>query len=213
MKTKNNIKNELVIFEEIDKRLKTRRDLKDNIFPLSTTHRKELRNLKDRNISGLKDRLSILKDLKSKEFYNNNKEIIEQKTLSIISQVDNLNKSFAECILKINVEIDKIKEIESLSEMDKIKIDRYYNISKYVIINDEHIVVYSVHEKAIEKGLRELFNDQFGIKFDEINVKINKLLEQYEEAINFGDLELVKEIYYTLKEMDKFIDHIAKIKV
>lgn len=49
--------NELVIANKIEKKLRTKRPEKDRVFPLSPTHRKELRQLRDRNISGINLRL------------------------------------------------------------------------------------------------------------------------------------------------------------
>ena len=54
----------------IDNRLKSK---DNNIFPLSPTHRKELRDILSRNIGDLKIKLNLIKDRKFKEFKQKNK--------------------------------------------------------------------------------------------------------------------------------------------
>jgi hypothetical protein len=73
--------------------------------------------------------------------------------------------------------------------------------------------IYEVRENHIRNFVRKSFDDKYKISFDEIENFIKKMNETYEEAINFGDLELVKKIYYYLKDSDKLFKKIEDMKI
>jgi hypothetical protein len=204
--------NDLMIVGKIEKRLRTPRIKEENVFPLSPTHRKELRALRDKNISGVKSRLQDIQRMKKDEFFNKYREKIEEKANVINPQVKKLNEKFEELKTEVNNRIEEIKKLENESNMDNISVDSdYSDIARLKTLKSTR--VYSKDSKAIEKALKNMFEERFGERFKTVQQKIDKMLEQYEEAINFGDLEIVKELYYSLKDADGFLDEVAKIKV
>jgi len=49
--------------------------------------------------------------------------------------------------------------------------------------------------------------------FKEVRNLIDDMNTKYEEAINFGDLEIVKELYFILKDGDKFLEKLINLEV
>lgn len=57
------------------------------------------------------------------------------------------------------------------------------------------------------------FHEKYNESFTKVREEIDAAERAYEEAINFGDLQMVKDIYFMLKSGEKFIDKVSKIKV
>lgn len=204
--------NDLVIVEKIEKRLRAKRPASDNVFPLTPTHRKELRQLRDGNISGLRSRLSDIRSIKQDEFFNKYRKKAEKQIVNVDSQVKVLNNSYESLSNEIKLRINGIKKLETECDMIYISINHDYNdISSLYDFKSKR--TYSKNKRAVETQLKKMFNEKFQDKFKQVQDKIDKMLEQYEEAINFGDLEIVKELYYSLKDADRFLDKVSKIKV
>ena len=203
---------DLMIVEKIEQKLRKTRKPEENIFPLSPTHRKELRQLRDENISGIQKRLHNIKKLKTEEFFKKYKEKISQKTKIIDVQVTMLTKAYEKMREEINKKIKSMKELEETCDLENIRINSGWgNLEQLKEFNETRR--YSRNEEAVERKLKKMFEEKFGEKFEEVQQKIDKMLEQYEEAINFGDLEIVKELYYSLKDADGFLNEVSKIKV
>lgn len=204
--------NDLMIVGKIDKQLREKRPEKDNVFPLSPTHRKELRKLRDSNISGLKERLYNIMKVKKEEFFTKYRDKIENEADKVNPKIDKLNKKFNDMINDLRKSTRELVALEEELGMDNIAVDRDWN--DICALEDKHYKrEYKKDTKLIKKTLEDMFEKQFGEKFSEVQKKIDKMLEQYEEAINFGDLEIVKELYYQLKDADGFLDSVSKLEV
>ena len=74
-----NNKNELVNLQKLSNKIDVilRNNKENNIFPLSPTHRKELRKLKNVNVGNLRTQIQIIKTDKLNKYldYHKNKEI------------------------------------------------------------------------------------------------------------------------------------------
>jgi len=205
--------NELILVDKMEKRL--RQPQEPRVFPLTPTHRKELRQLRDRNIGELKNRLRNIKQMKKEEYARKYKRELELESKKYPLFCQELNSDWKKIIDKINKIIsdrknfeDKHKEIiakfnldcdwSEISELKPTALRRNYQVNI---------------PKVSEDLAKKEFEQKYGKSFEETNNKIDLLVTMYEEAINFGDLEIVKEIYYKLKEADKFIERVSQIKV
>lgn len=207
--------NELTIIEEIDKKLQMSNG---NVFPLTPTHRKELRQLKSRNVGDLRTQLRVIKDAKKEEYYIKHKVKVEKEIQKKISLLNNLNKDWEERLALIINIIQKRKELEEKNKKVIEEIGIYHDYGNISSLNIDYIKkecreikvdVPKISYRILSKEFKEKFSDDFN-NFDEM---IDKLNTSYEEAINFGDLSIVKELYYKMKDADKFLEKIRKLEV
>lgn len=72
----------------------------------------------------------------------------------------------------------------------------------------------SIEPKKVSESIAEKeFAEAYGEKFDEVSKIIDDLVTKYEEAINFGDLEIVKKLYYIMKDSDDFFKSISNLEI
>lgn len=205
--------NELVLVDKMEKRL--RQPQEPRVFPLTPTHRKELRQLRDRNIGELKNRLNNIKQIKKEEYARKYKNELELESKKYLLVCQELNNDWKKIIEKVNKMISDRKKFEDKQKeiIEKLDLDcNWSGISQLQPITSKRKYKINIPGVAQQLGKKE-FEKKYGKAFEETNKKIDLLVTMYEEAINFGDLEIVKEIYYKLKEADKFIERVAKIKV
>lgn len=206
--------NELVLIDKIDKRLQEKRE--PIVFPLTPTHRKELRTLRDRNIGDLRNRLRTIKSLKLEEFEKKYEKEIQERFSNEKKVCETLNEDWKK----------RIKEIIKILSMRKCFEKKHNN--KFLKLSIDYTTLSELDEKRVKNTKRDFsFNEQeatkdiskeefdkkFSKAFEEVDKKIDEVNTQYEEAINFGDLEIVKELYYIMKKADKFFERISNIKV
>ena len=207
------MKNNLIVIDKIKTQIRKPNNIE--VFPLSPTHRKELRKLRNDNISDLKTRVSFIKDEKLKEFEKKHAEFINKKISEEQNKITSLNNNWKQLLENICKLIKERKKFE-----DKFKI-QYYSISNdYSAIPSLKIPdirnyqrKYCINNNQSIKIIKEMFNEKYGTFFNEINEKISEINTLYEEAINFGDLNMVKELYYKFKDADGFLNQIQNLKV
>lgn len=210
------MKTELTLYDKIESQLQERRPT--TVFPLTATHRKELRELRDRNVGNLRTKLSFIKSEK-RDFYTKQYIAdIETEVGKKLAHVDKVNSSFVDMISKIKSLVEKQREIEAKAlesigscstengydEIEQLRVDAISNNYRRLKVD------VSAQSKSIAS---DEFDKKYGTLFQEAGDKIDKLNEMYEEAINFGDLEQVKEIYYMFKNADSFLDNVAKLEI
>lgn len=204
--------NELIIID-VDKSLKIKRN--EIVFPLTATHRKELREFKNRNIGNLKSQINTIRKMKLTEYkekyWKELKIIIDDKK----EKIEELNKDFEKRILLIRNIINQRIEIENEnSELIKLcYIDYTYDIADLENVKKDIKRVLSIEDSKIASLLEEEFKNKYNESFIIVQKKIDKLEELYEEAINFGCLEQVKRIYYVLKDTEQFVNNINNLKI
>ena len=205
------MKNELMLADNIEKKLQEKRE--PPIFPLTPTHRKELRQLRDRNIGGLKDRLSAIKSLKRDEYEKKYAKQIEADIGKYEGVAEQLNRNW-ECLLtKINKIIEQRKEFEEKIGIAKLDLKNdWEGLGKLELFSTNRKFSFDREEQSLNIA-REEFEAKFDDKFNEISKKIDVIVTQYEEAINFGDWEIVKKLYYMMKGADKFFDKVSSLKI
>jgi hypothetical protein len=215
-KTKTNTK-ELII--------KSNKDL--NVFPLSPTHRKELKQLKDNNIADLRKRFYTIKRLKSEEFKekhtNKIKEIVE-KNLKVCEE---LNKNYYDFLNSLYSLSKHYKDLEKENIGEFIRRQNLYNsdfldlsnstkeefIKHFSNKNDKNKQIYYVNESYINTFIEKEFKRKFNKKFDNFLKYIDELEEKFKESVVFGDLLTCKDIYFKMKECDKKLDELNDLEV
>jgi len=206
--------NELILIDKIEKRLKERRE--PVIFPLASNHRKELRQLKETNIGNLRERLRIIKILKKDEYIKKYKEHIESTLKGYEKKCHFLNDDWLKRVTKIKEIIQERRDLEKSNKMLNIQIKTDYGWLNDLNGTDE---TNTRREFIFNKAdaIKRISNDEFENKFNEsfkaVEEKIDDVMTKYEEAINFGDLEIVKELYYIMKKADSFFNKIERLKV
>ncbi len=185
----------------------------ESVFPLTPTHRKELRALRNSVIGDLNSRVGTIKKLKLAEYEKKYSEQIlsEQKNEHLVSE--KLNEKFTAMLEKINSLIAKQKDFQDKQNVSLLSCDSGYgDISSLNQVTSRRRYYFNEMEKAKQLS-KVYFDEQYGKAFEDSRKKIEELNVLYEEAVNFGDLEMVKNLYYTMKGADKFLEKISNLKV
>jgi len=216
MKNEKTKDNYLIVIESIDKRLQQKRNTE--VFPLSPTHRKELRELKNRNIGELNTRLRDIKKLKREEYFKKYSEEIKKEFQNKEQIVERLNNNWIVVLKKINSIIEDRKKFESSFDLENMDINTGYSSVSHLSVIDEsnsnfrRRISFNADEVSLNISKDE-FNKKYGKAFDGVQKIIDTITTQYEEAINFGDVEIVKELYYKMKSSDGIFKKISEIKI
>ena len=205
------MKNELMIVDKIERQLKEKRE--PTIFPLTPTHRKELRQLRNANVGDLRDRLSNIETLKKEEYQNKYSKVIEKELEKYEKNCNILNDDWKNILEKINKLLSDRKKFEEDHEVNKLTLKTDYgdvvNLDKIKFSRE-----YSLDRKQKSLDIaEEEFNKKYGANFKQVQKKIDAIVTHYEEAINFGDLEIVKQLYYMMKGADGFFEKISNLKI
>jgi len=199
----------------IDNRLKSK---DNNIFPLSPTHRKELRNILSRNIGDLKIKLNLIKDRKFEEFKQKNKTKFDKIKKEKNKEIKIINEEY------LNMQTTIINLVKQFIEQDK-SLNKDEN--PFIFVHSEYGLISNLNIKGLKNQYRryelndvsfnEFIQKRFNEKFNQNTQKVYDLIElyssKYEEAIVFEDLLLVKDIYFKIKELKTEIEKLDKIKV
>lgn len=203
--------NALMLIDNIEKRLRQKRE--PIVFPLTPTHRKELRQLRDKNIGELSNQLSTIKQLKKEEYIKKYAKDIEKKFNDKQKVCDKLNTDWGIRIGKIVKLLKGRKELEKATDIKFLTLSSDYNNIRTLKISDLKRK-FSIDKENVSKAIaEENFNKKYGANFSAIQKKIVDIVTKYEEAINFGDLEIVKELYYIMKTSNKLFEKIEKLEV
>lgn len=206
------MKNELIIVQDIEKRLKQKRE--PPVFPLTPTHRKELRELRDRNVGDLRERLKTIKKLKEEEYKKRYSKEIQLELIGIRKKCKLLNDDWIKRIHMLNKIIKGRKNFEEKNKSDFLELSHDWStISELKEIKDEDRKYGCDETRIINKIASTEFDEKYSKPFEEVEKKIDDIYTKYEEAINFGDLEIVKLLYYTMKSADKLFEKISDLKV
>lgn len=204
--------NELVLVEKIEKKLQEKRE--PTVFPLASNHRKELRNLRDENIGNLRDRLQIIRRLKEEEYLKKHDVAISKNLKGYENMCKKLNADWQKRVDTIRQLIQQRKILEKTANLNNVDINSDYgDIPKLNDLKELKREFIFNKERALKEIGKEEFDDKFGKAFNAVDEKIDDVHTKYEEAINFGDLEIVKTLYYIMKKADSFFVKIDKLQV
>jgi len=203
--------NDLVIVDKIEKKLQEPRE--PTIFPLTPTHRKELRQLRNSNVGNLRSRLSTIETLKREEYEKKYAKEIEKELGKYEGLCETLNTDWEERVKRINKILEERKKLEDKSNVNKLSLNSGYgdvaDLSKLEVKRE-----YSLDRKQKSSEIaQEEFNEKYKDKFNAVQKRIDTIVTHYEEAINFGDLEIVKKLYYMMKTADKFFEKVSNLKI
>lgn len=203
--------NDLVVIDKIEQKLQEPRE--ENTFPLTPTHRKELRKLRNENVGNLQERLKTIKQLKKEEYQNKYSKQIQKVLLKKEGVCKKLNSDWIKRLEQINKILLERKELEEKSNIKDFRIDcDYGNVGRLEKIKTKRD--YSTDSKQMSlKITEEEFEEKYGKKFEEVQKKIDSVVTKYEEAINFGDLNIVKQLYYIMKKADNFFIKIEQLEI
>ena len=203
--------NDLVIIDKIEQKLQEPRE--ENTFPLTPTHRKELRKLRNENVGNLQERLKTIKQLKKEEYEKKYSKQIQKELKKKENVCVRLNKDWKMRLSQINDILEARKELEEASNISHISlVCDYASVAKLERIKSSR--EYSIqHIKVAKKIANEEFEEKYQKKFEQVQFKIDSVITKYEEAINFGDLNIVKQLYYIMKKADNFFIKIEKLEI
>lgn len=204
---------DLVLIQKIGTQLEKRRKPEENIFPLTPTHRKELRELKQKNIGNLREQLRALKQIKKDEYEKKYLEELKQELQTHIIKIEKLNEDWDNRVAIINKLIQERAELERQTDVTCLNFSTDYG--DLANLNDISLKrkAYLDIEKKSKEILNKEFEEQYGLPFKQVDEQIDDLATKYEESINFGDLELVKKLYYLMKKSDRLFQNITRMKV
>jgi len=204
--------NELILVENIEKRLREKRE--PPIFPLSPTHRKELRELRDRNVGDLRERLRIIKQLKKEEYKKKYFTEIQTELKKVEHTCKLLNEDWTKRIEKMNEILRERKELENKNDIKCLDLKCSWNkISELKEIKEEERkFIFDKNDMTNHIAEKE-FERKYAKSFELVSKKIDDIYTKYEEAINFGDLEIVKALYYIMKTAENFFDKVNNLRI
>ena len=200
------------------------------VFPLQAMHRKELRKLRDKNVGNLQTQIRFIKSQKRDEFIEafmvTNKATIKKLQTKAKRYDTILNKRIAKLI---QCGEGLSKDIQALKDSEVFNISRSYSLNDFFDaicshnrklkenknIRESNNTLYVnsyLSEDNVKDIARKRFEELFSEPFENCNKMVSKINELYEEAINFGDLEQCKNIYYDMKKGDAFIDSIKNLQ-
>lgn len=206
------MRNDLVVIDRIANKLREPR--KEVVFPLSPTHRKELRDLKSKNVGDIIEQLRSIRKLKEDEFVLKHTKGAEKLLSEIEKNCNALNRDWLDRLRRINEIISDRKEIEKRYNLEYMDLHNDYgDIDSLKEIEETKRKFVVEKENVMRKILKKEFNEKYGKSFEEVQRKIDDITTKYEEAINFGDLELVKELYYIMKSSDGLFAKIRDLEV
>jgi hypothetical protein len=213
---------EIVVMQKVDKWKKwMQKRSEKRKYPIPTSLRKELMELKNAHMGNLNSQLKFLKKEKYKEYCEANQDKIETMRTQTSKVIKNLNEEWEYLLESMLVSYEEyrksLEEIYDGKEMfiqvrkgyDWNKVEEYLKNPKS---KDNCRFDFDEH-KFRDEVLKKDFEDRYGAGFKEAQQNINILEEKFQEAIVFGDIDLVKEIYFTLKDADQFLDRVANTKV
>ena len=204
---------ELTVIKKIENQLQKPR--MPAIYPLYAMHRKELRALKDKNLGNLRGQLSNIKTLKKEEYLKKYSEEIKKEIDSNKAVCEGMNQDWDGRLKTIMSLLEKRLKLEKKTDTTKLDLEHGYNdVAKLLIsATDMHRTFSFNPDKASKKIADEEFEKKFGKSFSTVSSKIDDIETKYEEAINFGDLEIVKQLYYMMKKSDKLFEKIKDLEV
>jgi hypothetical protein len=203
-------RNELTVADNIERAIV---ESPNTVFPLMAQHRKELRHLRDENIGNLRTRLTTIKQLKREEFIKAHEAEIRAEMAGQEAIAEQINSRWLEAIKRVDAILKSQQEFEKERVTDFLDLYSPYD-SVLHIVEQSKERKYSVN---VEKKCREIasrrFDEKFTDAFSEASKRIDDIYTKYEESINFGDLSIVKQCYFIMKQADGFFTKIEQMQV
>jgi len=200
-----------MIVNKIENKLK---NSNNNVFPLTPTHRKELRQLRNTQLSTLRNKARLIKIQKKEEFYLIYEKKIKKSIDIEIDKCKKLNDNWKIVVKDIKIALENHIKLEKKLKPINASVYNDYNDICNLAINSQFKREWSINIGNVSRTISsDMFKKKFGKGFEETNKRIDDINTAYEEAINFGDLEVVKKLYYMFKEADNFLEQIKNMEI
>jgi regulator of replication initiation timing len=186
------------------------------VYPISNLLRKELKDLKAKEIGDLKQQVKAIKEIKLKEFMENkkNKAEIEKQHKPMNKDCEFLNIEFEKLAARVRKEVTAFKSIDKELAKEHINIDHSYDsISRLNFDEEKMRRQYTVNSNAWYEIGKKIFEERYGAAFDKTLELLTDISTKFDEAVLFADLEEVKSLYFQMKKSSKMFDKIRELKV
>lgn len=129
-------------------------------------------------------------------------------------EVDGLHKKYEGVLVEFashEFPLEGFRTMPSVSEPEAKEVKDY---NAYILTKeDPNAFRISFSEQQYDEIAKKDFKAKYDPPFTIAKEKIEKLETQFEEAILFGDVETVKNVYYGLKKADEFLANLKEMKL
>lgn len=203
-------RNELTIADNIERAIV---ESPNTVFPLMAQHRKELRHLRDEIIGNLRQRLTTLKQLKREEFIKTHEAEIAQEMKGQEQLAERINARWLLTVAEVGKLLTEQQDFEKGLKTEFLDLASPYDSMLHIVAQSKERK-YSVNvEKKCKEIASRRFDEKFSEAFLEVSKRIDDIYTKYEESINFGDLSIVKQCYFIMKQADGFFTKIEQMQV
>lgn len=208
--------NEIEVIQKLENKIQTAKE--SNLFPLAQAHRKELRELRDAHIGNLKKRVAVIKDAKKQEYLKKYEQDGKDKRAELVIETQELNAEAEQKLLELKEIYDRMKaKEEELEEIygscASIRSDVYGLEDSLSFKHRALNLILEVNNNFNKRYLERKFNDQYNEVFKAATDELDRYDKVFEEALVFGDLETVRDIYYTLTKADDFLQKLSEVEI
>jgi hypothetical protein len=208
--------NELTVIEKLDKFERSVVAKRETpLFPIPAALRKELNELKKKEFGNLLDQIRALHDTKSQEYCKLYAKSAHKEAMRAKAELDGWNKRWITATINLG---DTFKELREQKDNFKFPINEENDYDSRTLLalsaaKPTKFVLKLKEQTFTEWHLKKEFEVKYGAGFEEAKTKIRTLEEKFNEALVFADLELVKEIYYTIKKADVFLKRLSELRL
>lgn len=210
--------NELVVMEKLkkfEKQILAKRDKEP--YPIQSTLREELNSLKKSEIGNLRKQIMVLRQTKYDQYCELHQKKVEQEEKRSQETIEKINSDYQNMLKQFEKQtLDFFKATNKKLQGISFDDNKRYKVNDLKLISTHMDYRYSVNfskDKFNKTVMKEDFDKKYGQAFQKTFEKIDFLEQKFNEAVVFGDIQIVKEIYYTLKQADQFLKKLEAIKL
>jgi hypothetical protein len=148
------------------------------------------------------------------EIENKTKQVYERQAIDFYKNLDEFHKKYPGLIEEFSSYGFPLKQFRGKQEEVKTipKVVKDYEAYKR---EEEDMNAFKItfSQKGFEAQVKKDFEEKYGAPFKMLTEKIAKLETQFDEALLFADVAVVRDVYYNMKQADKFLDTLRTIEV
>lgn len=145
------------------------------------------------------------------------REVRDKRSLALAKvfypEIDALHKQHEGVILEFQSHEFALKAFrnaqEPIPEPKEVREYNAYNLTK----EDHKAFSISFSPQQYDERAKNVFKEKYDPAFALAKERIDKLETQFEEAILFGDVETVKNVYFGLKKADEFLTSLKNMQL
>lgn len=139
--------------------------------------------------------------------------LMHLKAKSFYEEVDAITKKYPELIQRYEAHEFPLKNYAQKLNYDGDNEKSEWEIKRQEQ-EDKKAFSLTIDEKGfIDKVLKKEFDKKYGKAFQTAEERINALGRQFNESLLFGDMEVIKQVYYNLKKAEEFLTQLQEIKL